>query len=182
MTKVHVCVCVPKWASSISTILLASPCCLEVICNDPPLPLTSSSLVQSFFSKFFYQKLSVDVGTSVGRFSHADPVLYPVLTMRTDWHFQMWKPTSQWESIQMHMYITFENRMGSLIELRSGSRSSLGLGFENKTKNVITWPVLTSPKKLCRLEIQSGSHNIMREPEPAGSHKKGENLPTLVGT
>jgi hypothetical protein len=69
-----------------STILLASPCCLEVICNDP-LPLTSSSLVQSFFNKK-NQKISIDVGTNVERFLNADlildSVLILVLTMRTD--------------------------------------------------------------------------------------------------
>ncbi len=55
--------------------------------------------------------------TSVGRFSKADPVLIPVLTMRTDQHFWMWgpdwKPTSGshmtenrlWEVVQMYIYI-----------------------------------------------------------------------------
>jgi hypothetical protein len=38
--------------------------------------------------KKFIKKISIDVGTSVGRFSNADPALDPVLnpdlTMRTD--------------------------------------------------------------------------------------------------
>jgi hypothetical protein len=52
--------------------------------------------------------------------------------------------------------------------------------FENF---LITWPVLISPKKYNYIwENRSGSHNIMREPEPARSHKTSKSRPTLVST
>ncbi len=44
-----------------------------------------------------------------------------------------------------------------------------------KFRILIPWSVLTSPQKL--LENRSGSHNMMYELEPAGSHKKVRTAP-----
>jgi len=41
-----------------------------------------------------------------------------------------------------------------------------------KNKNLTTWLILTSPKKIYVLENWSSSHNIMRELELTGSHPK----------
>jgi hypothetical protein len=41
-----------------------------------------------------------------------------------------------------------------------------------RIKNLITWLILTSPKKIYVLENWSSSHNIMRELELTGSHQK----------
>ncbi len=93
-------------------------------------------ITSSYFNKLNHE-WGGKANTSVGRFSKADPVLIPVLTMRIDQHFWMWgpdwKPTSGshmtenrlWEVVQMYIYIYMENWTGSLIELRSGSQSSL---------------------------------------------------------
>ncbi len=79
--------------------------------------------------------------TSVGRFSNADPVLYPVLisvvTMRTDRHVikcenrtengpqvLTWSRTGYENRFKcVHVYVYMGGGTGSLVELRSGSRS-----------------------------------------------------------
>jgi hypothetical protein len=52
-------------------------------------------------------------------------------------------------------------------------------GFEKKMDNLTGSHQL---KKNSILENRSGSHNVMREPEPAGSHKKVRTAPTLEKT
>ncbi len=47
----------------------------------------------------------------------------------------------------------------------------LGTGWVWKYK-LITWPILTNPKKHIILKNQSGSHNIIREPKLVNSHEK----------
>ncbi len=63
-----------------------------------------------------------DVIFSVGRFSNADPVLYPVLKMNENQLTLLNVRTGMKTASGSHMT---ENRTGSLIELRSSSHSSL---------------------------------------------------------
>jgi hypothetical protein len=105
----------------------------------------SLNFMTRFYEFLLSSKQTHRVSASVGRFSDADPVLYPVLIMgfatRTDRHFEVWEPNWNptsgshlienrlWEPVQMRTCIFGwgggENRTGSLIELKSGSHSSL---------------------------------------------------------
>jgi hypothetical protein len=135
-------------------------------------------ITSSYFNKLNHE-WGGKANTGVGRFSKADPVLIPVLTMRIDQHFWMWgpdwKPTSGshmtenrlWEVVQMYIYIYMENWTGSLIELRSGSQSSL--------YHLLVPLVLLLTWEYIYIYIYTFG-------DPVGSHKKGENRPTLANT
>jgi hypothetical protein len=114
------------------------------------------------------------VWTSVGWFSNADPVL----SVRIDWHLLMrepdWKPTSGshmnenqlWEPFLM--YICGESdRFSHRTQIRFSEFSVSFIGSSCSSSHLgllLLWYIY--------LENQSGSHNIMRKPEPAGSHRK----------
>jgi hypothetical protein len=77
-------------------------------------------------------KHGILVQSSVGRFSNADPGLYLVLTWEPIDTFKCENPTENWPQALTwsrtgsNVYIFFwEKQTGSLIELRSGSQSSL---------------------------------------------------------
>ncbi len=121
----------------------------------------------------------------LGRFSNADPVLIPVLTMRTNWHFWMWgpdwKPTSGshmtetrlWEVVQMCIYIYIY-----IYIWRTGQVLSENSDPVLKVLCIIYWFLLFF-FSLGNIYIYIYIYTFG---DPVGSHKKGENRPTLANT